>query len=138
MNARALTHDFPPVISRLIPRLASPHDGEVVATARAIERTLKAQKLDWHDVAAALTAPAPPTQWDYEPSRTESQESSEIRSWLEAVAQEDWPNDWTAGFIDNLLRRPSLDRLSKKQLAVVNNIVSEAYRRGVRVDRRAA
>jgi hypothetical protein len=35
---------------------------EVVATARAIERTLKTQKLDWHDVAAAVTAQAPPTQ----------------------------------------------------------------------------
>jgi hypothetical protein len=44
---------FPPVLARLIPRLGSPFDHEVLATARAIERTLKSQKLDWHDVAAA-------------------------------------------------------------------------------------
>jgi hypothetical protein len=57
VNAR-----LPSVISRLIPRLGSPHDGEVVATARAIERVLKSEKRDWHDVAAAVTVQAPPTQ----------------------------------------------------------------------------
>ncbi len=124
---------FPPVLARLIPRLASPHDGEVVATARAIERTLKAQKLDLHDLAAALIGATPPRSL-----RAESAKSAEIRAWLEAVARETWPNEWTAGFIDNILRLPTLDRLSKKQLAVANNIVSEACRRGVRVDRRAA
>ena len=44
---------FPTQVSKLIPRLASDHDGEVVATARAIDRTLKAAGADWHDVAAA-------------------------------------------------------------------------------------
>jgi hypothetical protein len=36
------------LLGRLIPRLASEHDGEVVATARAIERTLKSAGRDWH------------------------------------------------------------------------------------------
>jgi hypothetical protein len=125
---------FPPVLARLIPRLGSPFDGEVVATARAIERTLKSQKLDWNDLAASLTAPAPPPR----SLRAESAESAEIRAWLEAVSREDWVNAWSRSFVDSLLRRQSLDRLSKKQLAVVNNIVSEAYRRGVRPGREAA
>lgn len=70
MTARALTRDFPPILGALIPRLGSEFDGEVVATARAIERTLKSQKLDWHDLAAAVAPQAPPTQCNSEPCRT--------------------------------------------------------------------
>lgn len=44
-------------ISKLIPRLASDHDAEVVATARALERKLNAAGMDWHDLAAALDHP---------------------------------------------------------------------------------
>jgi hypothetical protein len=46
-----------PTLGKLIPRLASNHPGEVVATAAAIGRVLEANKLDWHDLAAAV-APA--------------------------------------------------------------------------------
>jgi hypothetical protein len=131
---------LPPIISRLIPRLGSPHDGEVIATARAIERVLKSEKRDWHDVAAAVTAQASPTQWDYEREwpGAESAESAEIRAWLFAVSNEPWPNEWVQSFIANILARHSLDRLSKKQIAVINNIITDAYRRGVRPGRRAA
>lgn len=64
-----------PKIAKLIPRLATNHDGEVVATVRAIERTLKSSGLDFHDLAGALErepetravyrdwAPACPTTW---------------------------------------------------------------------------
>jgi hypothetical protein len=45
-------------VSTLIPLLASPHDGEVVATARAIERVLAAAGFDLHDLAG-LIEPAP-------------------------------------------------------------------------------
>ena len=37
------------LLSKLIPRLASSHDGEVIATARAIERALHGAGADWHD-----------------------------------------------------------------------------------------
>jgi hypothetical protein len=129
-----MTRDFPHILSRLIPRLGSPFDHEVTATARAIERALKSQKLDWHDVAAAVTAQAPPSG---PPCVAESDDAARMRIWLEAVSREPWPNDWTQKFIAGVLRRP-LDRLSKKQVACANNIVAEAYRRGVRVDRSAA
>ena len=47
-------------LGRLIPLLASDHDGEVIAAARAIRRTLEAQRLDLHDLAMAIViAPAP-------------------------------------------------------------------------------
>jgi hypothetical protein len=128
---------LPPILARLIPRLGSPHDGEVVATARAIERTLKSQKLDWHDVAEAVTAP-PPTRWEYKPPRSESDVARQMREWLEVISRGTWLNDWTRSFIANILTRQSLDSLSAKQRTCAQNIITEAYRRGVRVDRRAA
>lgn len=44
-------------LSRLLPRLASDHDGEVVATARAVRRALDGAGLDLHDLAGRLTGP---------------------------------------------------------------------------------
>jgi hypothetical protein len=135
VQAMTAPRELPPVLARLIPRLGSPFDHEVLATARAIERSLRSNSLDWHDLTKALTAPAPLLR---QPSRAESAESAEMRAWLEAVSRESWPNSWTRSFITSVLARHSLDRLSKKQIACVDNIIGEAYRRGVRVDRRAA
>lgn len=39
-------------LSKLVPLLGSPVDGEALGAARAIDRALKAGKLDWHDMAA--------------------------------------------------------------------------------------
>lgn len=44
-------------LGKLIPRLASDHDGEVIATVTAIGRTLQGAGLDWHDLSARVTAP---------------------------------------------------------------------------------
>lgn len=64
MNALA---PVAPKIAKLIPRLASDHDGEVVATVRAIRRTLEGAGLDLHALAAGLGGDdAPkhePTSW---------------------------------------------------------------------------
>jgi hypothetical protein len=118
----------------MIPRLASEYDGEVIATVRAIARTLKSQKLDWHDVAAAVTPQAPPTQWDFERQRSES----EMRAWLTAISGEDWINAWTAEFVSSLLRRRSLDDLSAKQRACLDRIIRQAQDRGLRPESEAA
>jgi hypothetical protein len=130
-----MTRAFPPVLAQLIPRLGSSFDGEIIATAKAIERTLRSNSLDWHDLTKALTA-QPPLLW--QPSRVESTECKEMRAWLEAISRESWPNEWTTGFAGDLLRRSSLDGLTGKQAACVNRIIRQAYDRGVRVDRRAA
>ena len=42
-------------IAKLIPQLNSGSEIEIAAAARAIGRILKAEKADWHDVAAALS-----------------------------------------------------------------------------------
>lgn len=49
----------PPKVPALIARLASPHDGEVLATVAALRRVLASDGLDLNDLAAALDgAPA--------------------------------------------------------------------------------
>lgn len=57
-------------LKALIPRLASTHDGEVVATARAIERILARFGCDWHDLVSVIgptaAQPAPPPRPDFE------------------------------------------------------------------------
>ncbi|MDA0990306.1 MAG: hypothetical protein O3A51_06105 [Verrucomicrobia bacterium] len=45
---------FPAHLCKLLPLLGSDHEGEVIATKRAIERILTSKKLDWHDLAASL------------------------------------------------------------------------------------
>lgn len=44
-------------LDKLIRRLGSSHDGERLATVRAIERVLKTAGRDWHDLADAIVAP---------------------------------------------------------------------------------
>ncbi len=64
-------------ITKLVPRLASDFDGEVVATARAIGRALKSAGRHWHDVADAIGSciNKPAT----------GQTSSGLREWARAV-----------------------------------------------------
>jgi hypothetical protein len=49
-----------PKLALLIPRLASTFDGEVVATVRAIDRTLQSAGRDFHDLAEAIARSPPP------------------------------------------------------------------------------
>jgi hypothetical protein len=54
-----------PQLGKLIPRLGSNYDGEVVATARAIARVLRVAGHDWHDLVQALfPSPAQPDAVD--------------------------------------------------------------------------
>jgi hypothetical protein len=46
-----------PKLSKLIPMLATEHDGEVVAAVRAISRTLKGAGMDFHALVEALCEP---------------------------------------------------------------------------------
>lgn len=48
-----------PKLSKLLPMLATDHDGEVVAAVRAISRTLKGAGLDFHNLVEALSERKP-------------------------------------------------------------------------------
>lgn len=54
-----LSPDLGSKLAKLIPRLASMHEGEVLATVEAIRRTLDRAELSLHDLAARLCAPEP-------------------------------------------------------------------------------
>lgn len=53
---------IPAKLAKLIPMLSSPMDGEVVAAARAIEKSLKGAGLDWHDLVNATSFKAKPSK----------------------------------------------------------------------------
>src|SRR5262245_8641080 len=53
-------------LRRLVLMLSSAHDGEIIAAAAAIGRTLAAAGLDWHALADTVTA-APPADGSARP-----------------------------------------------------------------------
>lgn len=78
-----------PMIAKLIPRLATDHDGEVVATVHAIRKALETAGLDFHDLVNALDI-APPQQPDPEPT------SREPETWFQLCDFcLDWPDALT-------------------------------------------
>ena len=54
--AGVIPADIAAKLAKLLPRLGSEHEGEVVATVRAIDRILTAAGLDWHSLSAAIEA----------------------------------------------------------------------------------
>jgi hypothetical protein len=64
MTARPLSPTVRDRLAKLLPRLATPHDGQAhdgerVATVAAIERLLSKEGLDWHDLTGAFAAEQP-------------------------------------------------------------------------------
>jgi hypothetical protein len=51
--------EIAPRLRCLLLMLSSDRDGEVVASARAIDRVLRSNSLDWHDLAQAVCPSAP-------------------------------------------------------------------------------
>ena len=85
---------LPPAIAKLIPRLASDHDGEIVATARAMGRTLKAAGRDWHDVAAVCERGHERPYETRTETRTGSRTESRDKTWREVAI---WCRDNSRG-----------------------------------------
>jgi hypothetical protein len=54
MTVRAIPPEVADKVAAILPRLASNHDGEVVATARAVMRVLNSARCDLHDLTAAF------------------------------------------------------------------------------------
>ncbi|UHC19450.1 hypothetical protein LRS73_31840 [Methylobacterium currus] len=80
-------------LGKLIGRLGSDHDGEVVATSRAIQRTLKSAGCDLHDLAEALTAPPSPPQIVYRERPAAGRPAPTSYRW--------GPSTWREGFDPN-------------------------------------
>lgn len=105
---------IPDKAMKLIPRLASDHDGEVVATARALVRTLKGAGLTLHDLSEALNRPqSMPQQRQAEtPSWRMMARFLNARSWM--LSQKE------SAFVADMARKAQVPYgrgLSDKQMA---------------------
>ena len=119
-----------PKLDKLLPLLASDKDGEVVAAARAVGRTLAAAGLDFHDLAAAVAAPAvssgrwPPT--DEIRHRWADIPRNERTAWLTAMQRSGVLSPWEENFVDSILAqqlyRPWAE-LSLKQRTILDRLV---------------
>jgi hypothetical protein len=100
-------------LAKMIPCLSSDHDGEVVATAHAIQRTLQSSGRDWHDLVTHLCMPTSVIQISNADWRRDVQFCT---SHLELL------NNWERDFIATLSeyrRRPT-----DKQIKLVRDIVA--------------
>jgi hypothetical protein len=115
---------IPPVAQKLIPRLASPHDGEVVATARALVAALRAAGLDLQDLAHMANNGALSRDLNH----VESPYAQRVRQTLKDLLVEDRLDEWSTEFAEGLLDR-NLDELSVRQNACLDKILRRASAR---------
>jgi hypothetical protein len=104
-------------LAKMIPRLSSGHDGEVVATAHAIQRTLQSSGRDWHDLVTHLCMPTPIIQISSADWRREVQFCAIHVELL---------NNWERSFIATLAeyrRRPT-----DKQMKLLGDIAARLRR----------
>jgi hypothetical protein len=116
-------------ISKLIPRLGSAFDGEVVATARAIGRTLQASGRDWHDLAKAAEAislPAPAVEANRQ-GIWENLSLEQREALLGKLHGEAWLSAWEEQFVESLRGRSG--RTSPKQAAVMERLINRSWAR---------
>jgi hypothetical protein len=115
-----------PKLSKLLALLSSDHDGEVIAAARAIGRTLGNAGLSFHDLAAALTGSARGEQVAH-PSWAELSRSERLDV-LDKLLASNVLSGWERAFCKKtyawLHLRPG-SQLSVKQRAVVDELIAE-------------
>jgi hypothetical protein len=99
---------IPLLAQKLIPRLASSFDGEVVATARALERALKGEGLDLHDLTRMANAAPLSRDCDL----PESETAKRARAQLKEILAKGWL-DRSVEFAESVLERRNLDLLSE-------------------------
>jgi hypothetical protein len=124
-----------PVIAKIVPRLATEHDGEVLNSVRAIARYLKGAGADFHDLALIIGAAGPGTR-DASSVRPPAWFSLPIAgklAWLSAAAFDAGQGSWTERFARDISRRiVACLPLSPKQTATAQRVIAEAWAKGCR------
>ena len=108
MPATTLPPEIREKLAKLLLLLSSSHEGERAAATAAIARTLTTAGFDWHDMANALTAAAPPPlrpAWSDDEDDTESVSGAELRKLIEALRARRRFNARSEGFLDSMLAR---------------------------------
>ncbi len=118
-------------LQQLIPRLASDQDGEVVGAVRAIQRVLKTEGRDLHDLAKAASAEQTVVYQtvyrDREPARPAASEWLKKARECEAVADRLAPRE--AEFVrDMAVRLQHLREPTEKQAAWLDAIYHRIMR----------
>jgi hypothetical protein len=120
---------FPAQVAKLIPRLASDQDGEVVAAARALDRTLKGAGLDLHALAAVVEKP--PEVREVVVYRERSAEPQPWPSWRYSRQETTWSE------IARWCRDNDRGRLSPKERGFVNDMAARLVMNGQPTERQA-
>lgn len=145
------------MLAKLLPRLASDQDGEVVATANAIRRTLGSAGLDLHDLAKRVAATSEPFKftlpdnpfWHTTPAPAEPQTPFEGRAprwdsversgrlaWLDIMLSAEnllTPKEaeMAKDMRDQVYYRPDKFR-TPYQVGVLNRMLAKGWARGLR------
>lgn len=135
--------DIAPVaekLSKLLPMLATSHEGERLAAVAAVERTLASVGCDWHDLAFALQQ-QPRESIERNPPGIDAVLWAELsarekHAWLHALHHaDDGLTDWEEEFIASLFARSGrwmAVHVTPRQEDVLNRLLWKAVNRGVR------
>jgi hypothetical protein len=123
-------------LGKLVPLLSSSQDGERVGAVAAIERVLKSNGFDWHDLTGLITAPpaATPPHRQPRPANTEddigmSMLGHELVSLVEALRATRRFTARSEEFLDGLLERAGrfdVVHLSPKQKRWLEDLALKA------------
>ena len=72
-------------LEKLIPRLASNQEGEIISTIRAIDRVIKKGGHDWHDLTKKLCSETINNQGRTANENSSNNNSKKIKEWVEKV-----------------------------------------------------
>ena len=125
-------------LGKLLPMLSSSHNGERVGAVAAIERVLKSNGFDWHDLTGLITAPpagaSPPPPRQPRPANTEddigmSMLDHELVAPVEALRAARRFTARSEEFLDSMLERAGrfdVVRLSPKQKRWLEDLALKA------------
>jgi hypothetical protein len=129
-----------PKITAILPRLASEHDGEIVASVRAIGRVLHSGGNDWHDFTATFErgVNAPDV-------RSKNRSATAAPTWraaayyerdglLAMLCDQDWLSPWERSFVASITTQYTARRsLSPKQIDIIDRLLDRAFAEGEHV-----
>ncbi len=109
-TARPLPPAVRDKLGKLLPLLSSEHDGERAGAAAAIERVLKSNDRDWHDLVAVVTTaapvPEPPRRQSPEDDTSTTMDAGELADLITTLRDSGvWLGPRSETFLDGLLER---------------------------------
>ncbi len=124
-----ISHSVAQRIAKIIPRLATNHDGEVIASVRAIERILAHEGHDLHALASIIEIGDKPLQaftststrsWRHLPDAWRAHLLTQLMSAADL-------SDWEQKFITSITRQFNRGFcLSEKQIEIIDRLATRA------------